>query len=345
MSLWPEYGTVADTQPIMISGVYRSGTTFLTAMLGAHAEIRAASSTVKFLRFCLGRYGDMRQRENRIALLADTHERIRKRWELSLDEAGILAKTDAHPAPSYALLYDLIMHDMLGRDAGRPIRWGEKLAAQWEDIPLFLKMFPQGKAIHIFRDPRDVTVSYKLMTFEPGNTFLDAAFNFRGAAECMEQLLREYPDRVLAIRAEDISAAPEENAKRICSFLDLEYSPAMIDASQLRADGEDWASNTSFGKTYKTLPDAKPRWPEHLTRAETIFIEMISQPFFSKLGYTSSGFVPEKADWDKIFEYTTESFLDERFRKWLLTGQGSQGYRTDPYGYEMRLVFPERFTD
>ncbi|AOF80414.1 sulfotransferase domain protein [Methyloversatilis sp. RAC08] len=336
-------GTVDDTEPIMISGVYRSGTTFLTAMLGAHPEIRASSSTVKFLRFCLNRYGDMAIRENRSALIADTHARIRKRWELSLDEQGILRQADLSASPSYALMYDLIMQDMLGQGAGTRVRWAEKLAAQWEDIPIFLQMFPRGKAIHIFRDPRDVAVSYKLMTFEQGNTFLDAAFNFRGSAECLEQLTRQFPDRVLAIRAEDIAQAPEHHARLMCEFLDLTYSPSMIDAGKLQADGEDWASNTSFGTTYKTLPDARPRWPEHLSRAETIFIELVSQPHFSRLGYQTSGFIPDKAEWDRMFDFVSEPFLDERFRTWLTTGRGSQGYRTDPYEYEMRLVFPERF--
>ncbi len=343
MSGATDIGSVPDTEPIMISGVYRSGTTFLTAMLGAHPDVRASSSTVKFLRFCLNRYGDMRIRENRQALISDTHARIRKRWELSLNDEDILRRADEHPAPSYALMYDLIMQDMLGQGAGGRIRWAEKLAAQWEDIPTFLQMFPRGKAIHIFRDPRDVAVSYKLMTFEPGNTFLDAAFNFRGSAECMEGLVRQFPDRVLAVRAEDVAREPERHARLMCDFLGLDYSLSMIDAGQLHADGEDWASNTSFGKTYRTLPDARPRWPENLTRAETIFIELVSQPHFSRLGYQSSGFVPDKAEWDRMFEFVSEPFLDERFRKWLTTGLGSQGYRTDPYEYEMRLVFPERF--
>lgn len=336
-------GQVASTRPIMVSGVYRSGTTFLTAMLGAHPEIRAASSTVKFLRFCLGRYGDMTIRENRAALVADTHARISTRWGLSIDVEGILADAARAAQPSYALMYELIMRDLLCRDAAPTVRWAEKLAVQWEDIERFLDMFPQGKAIHIFRDPRDVAVSYKLMTFEPGHSYLDAAFNFRGAAECLESLLLRFPDRVLVVRAEDIAANPESNARLMCDFLGLEYAPAMVDAGSLRADGEDWASNTSFGTTYQTLPDAKPRWPEHLSRAETLFIEMIAQPYFSRMEYASSGFTPDRQEWAALHDFVSEEFLAERFRRWLTTGRGAQGYRTDPYEYEMKIVFPERF--
>lgn len=337
------FGQVPGTRPIMVSGVYRSGTTFLTAMLGAHPEIRAASSTVKFLRFCAGRYGDMAIPENRAALVKDTYARINTRWGLSINVEEILANGALAAQPSYALMYELIMRDLLCMGAAPTVRWAEKLAVQWEDIERFLDMFPAGKAIHIFRDPRDVAVSYKLMTFEPGHSYLDAAFNFRGAAECLESLLLRFPDRVLVVRAEDIAANPESNARSMCDFLELEYSPTMVDAGALRADGEDWASNTSFGTTYQALPDAKPRWPEHLTRAETAFIEMISQPYFSRMGYASSGITPNRQEWSALHDFVSEGFLAERFRGWLTTGRGAQGYRTDPYEHEMKIVFPERF--
>jgi hypothetical protein len=216
---------------------------------------------------------------------------------------------------------------------------------QWEDIPLFLEMFPNGSVIHIYRDPRDVGASYKKMTFEPGNTFLDSAFNFRGAMETMELLQEKYSKRLMVVKAEEIARQPEVAARAICKFLGLNYEPSMVDASQLHTEGENWASNTSFGGGYDKLPDGKPRWPEYLTRAEIIFIEMITQPYLTRLGYKSSGSTPSHGDWENIYHYLTEPFLGGRFEKWLYEGKGSQGYRTDPYAHEMRIVFPERFSD
>lgn len=338
----PGFGVVEDSEPVMVSGVYRSGTTFLSAMLGAHSKLRASSSTIKFLRFCLGRYGDIQQKENLCRLIAETHKRIKVRWGLSLDEKEIIRQAEDNQEISYALLYDLMMRSMLINDDVEA-RWVEKLAVQWEDIPYFLDMFPNGKVVHIYRDPRDVAASYKAMTFEPGFTYLDAAFNFRGAMETMESLQKRYHDRLLVVKAEDVAQHPEGSAKIICEFLSLEYESSMIDANHLHTEGEDWASNTSFGKSYDKLPEATSRWPEHLTRTEVIFIEMISQPFLSRLGYTSSGYVPTDDDWQVLYGYVSEPFLDERFKKWLHEGKGSQGYRTDPYLHEMKIVFPERY--
>jgi len=340
-----EFGVVKRAKPIMVSGVYRSGTTFLAAMLGAHSKLRASSSTIKFLRFCLGRYGDVSDMENCRRLVSDTHRRVQVRWGLNLDVETILHKAEAQKKVSYALLYDLMMRGMLIEVDDEDVRWVEKLAVQWEDIPYFLDMFPNGKVVHIYRDPRDVTASYKGMTFEPGCTYLDAAFNCRAAMEVMEKYQRQYPDNLMVMKAEEIAHCPEASAREMCAFLGLDYEDSMIDAGQLHTEGEDWASNTSFGEVYKKLPEAKPRWPDHLTRPEVIFVEMVSQPYLSRLGYESSGYIPTVEDWQTIHEYISEPFLDDRFKRWLHQGKGSQGYRSDPYQHEMKIVFPERYAD
>ena len=332
---------VADSQPIMISGVYRSGTTFLSALVGAHSLFRASSSTVKFLRFCHDRYDEINLLENRRRLVTDTQRRIKVRWDIDIDSEAILAEAQECPDLSYACLYDIIMRQML---TDRPEqRWVEKLAVQWRDIPVFLDMFPRGKVLHIFRDVRDVTASYKNMTFEPGFTYLDAAFNFIDANQTLASLDKDYGDRVRVVKAEEIAADPSGQTRAICDFLEVNFEPQMLDFRKLNATGEDWASNTSYEVPYQNLPDGKPRWPEQLSRSEVIFLEMVSQPYLNDLGYVASDYFPSADDWSDIYRYIEDPVLKERFIGWLTKGEGAQGYRTDPYTHEMALVFPERY--
>lgn len=338
-------GSVESSRPILVSGVYRSGTTFMAALLGAHPDLRASSSTIKFIRFCLNRYGDMSVAENRRRLVEESAKRVASRWDLELDSEAVLAAAEKAASPSYALLYDLMMRDMLCKDAGQEVRWVEKLAVQWSGIPAFLDMFPNGRVVHILRDPRDVTTSYKLMTFEPGNTYLDAAFNCRGAMESMKYMDSRYRERIMVVRAEDLAQDPKSQVAALWEFLDLRPDDAMFDAGLLHAEGEDWATNTSHGGRFDKWPDAKPRWPEHLSRVEVMFIELITQPWLSVYGYESSGFVPSAEEWRQIYELLDDDFLHERFAHWLTTGQGVEGYRTDPYLHEMKIVFPERYTN
>jgi Sulfotransferase family len=339
-------GSLRGVRPLFISGVYRSGTTFLTALINSHPKFVTSSSSVKFLRFCAGRYGDLSDRANRRDLIDETLQRVRTRWNLTFDPDAVEASIAASDA-SYAAMYDAIMRQMLPGAWDGGLEWAEKLAVQWDRIPDFLRMFPDGKVIHIFRDPRDATASYKAMTNEPWPTHLDAAFNCLHAMQTIERLQTELPaSRLLVVRAEDISQSAKTEIPRICDFLEVPPVDAMFRPERYRPiAGEDWKTNTSFAASIEGFPAATPRWREHLTKAETAFVELITQPLMSRFGYQGSGYVPTRADWDEIASLLKDSFLKERFQHYIETGAGSIGYRTDPYLTEMRIVFPERFAE
>jgi hypothetical protein len=337
-------GSVPGIAPIFVSGVYRSGTTFLAALLGAHPDFEATSSTVKFLRFNLGRYGDLREHDNLRNLLCDTQRRLQTRWNLNLDGDLVLRDLLGAEDVTYAHCYDAIMRALLLEGAPPQARWVEKLAMQWSDIPLFLQMFPDAHVIHIIRDPRDVMASYKAMTFETGFAYLDAAFNCRHAMDSVEKY-REClpPERFLAIRAEDIGSDVKASVDRICEFLGVNPSPSMLNDKELSARGEDWRTNTSFEGEFSAFPMPTPRWPEHLSRAETIFAELITQPQFSRWGYSAAPGTLTVDDMIDVARFLEDPFIARRFTNWINNGEGSEGYKSDPYEHEMRIVFPERF--
>lgn len=338
------YGEAKGTQPIFVSGVYRSGTTFLVSLLGSHPDLYAASNTIKFIRFCLGRYGPMSLAENRRQLVEETASRVAVRWGAEIDSEAVLTAAGKDDEPSYALLYELLMRQLLTKDVSKPVRWVEKVNLMWSSIPSFLDMFPHGRVVHIVRDPRDVTASYKQMTFEPGNTYLDAAFNCLGAMESIANLDKHYRDRVFVVRAEDLAKERDSLIPELQRFLGLKPSKDMFDPNKLASEGEDWSTNTSYGKPYTNWPDANPRWPEFLERSETIFVELITKPWLFKYGYKSSGFVPDSKEWAQMYSLVSEDdFLMDRLTRWLHTGKGVEGYRTDPYHHEMKIVFPERY--
>ena len=334
---------LARTSPIMVSGVYRSGTTFLASLLGSHPNLFASSSTVKYLRFCLDKYGDISKLSNLIRLLADTKARLRSRWKIDLNIDIIQKQVLQSGDISNAVVYDMIMRHMLGISHDFNLNWVEKLAVQWEDIPKFLDMFPNGKVIHVYRDPRDTCASYKAMTSEPGYTYLDAVFNFRGSLEYLQGISTSYKDKILVIKIEDISSDLEAQTRKICSFLDIDYSQNMTNITNMTAFGEDWSTNTSFDGSFNAVPKPSPRWTKYLDRHEVCFVELFSQPYLADYGYSWSGYVPSLDDWIKIHEMMTSEFISSRVSKYLETGRGSQGYRSDPYLYEMQLVFPDRY--
>lgn len=344
------YGSLPGVRPVMISGVYRSATTFVAALLGSHPGLRASSSAVKYLRFCIDRYGDLSVAANRQQLVSDCRRRLATRWELELDAEAILSGIDRHlagqpeQACSDALLYHHLMCHLHGIDPqARDVCWVDKTALQWSSIPLFLSMFPDGRVVHVIRDPRNVTASYKQMTFEPGNTFLDAAFNCRSSMELAEQLTPEQRQRVCMLRIEDLSGEPAERLEKLYGFLGLPFSMDLLNADSFNAAGEDWRTNTSFDGSFDGWPKPSSRWPTALSPLEVMFVELITQPYLSRYGYASSGRVPSAQEWQAMHALLDSDFLQQRFNRWFCEGVGSEGYRTNPVEHELRIVFPERY--
>jgi hypothetical protein len=148
---------------------------------------------------------------------------------------------------------------------------------------------------------------------------------------------------VKVVRAEDFARYPQEQIRSLCQFLQLQFDPAMLEPENFRAEGEDWATNTSFDGRIAGFPKAEARWPLHLSHAERLFVELVCQPYMSTYGYEVCDPTSGTIDWPEIGRFLQDEFIAQRFSQWLKTGKGAQGYRTDPYDYEMKIVFPERY--
>ena len=333
-------GRLGGTTPILLSGVYRSGTTFLAAVINRLPNVVSASSTVKYLRFCLPHHHGLDQRAALDAMLEEVAARIAKRWSLDLDIAGVHQRLEGQPI-THAAVYDAVMRTLLLEDEPEAGRWAEKLNLQWRDIPVFLEMFPDGQAIHIFRDPRDVAASYKKMTYEPWPAFLDAALNCKGAMMDLPRMQAEYgADRILVLRAEDLAHDLADGMKRICDFLGEPWDPELARLETFSdIKGEDWRTNSSFDAEGRNYAEATPRWQTALSPEELFMVEMICQPEMAGLGYAGSGQDPTALDGAVLGQLLSDPWLSGRIASYLKTGTPEQGYRSDPYRTEMDIVF------
>jgi hypothetical protein len=335
-------GQLTGTSPILISGVYRSGTTFLTAILNNFDNIAAASSTVKYLRFCLPHYTELNNFSSLNKLLEEIASRIKKRWSLDLDVVAITKALEARDR-NHAVVYDEVMTSLLLKDKPGAKRWAEKLAMQWRDIPLFLHMFPEGQVIHIFRDPRDVTASYKKMTYEPWPAFLDASLNCKAAMIEVSKYQEMFgTNRILTLNAESLAIGLSDEIRKICDFLREPFEPKLADHTNfVDIKGEDWRTNTSFSLEGKNYAHASTRWSENLSPEELFFVELICQPDMARHGYNGSDQSISNLDEIQIKSIISDSWFEERLMTYLTTGMPMQGYRSDPYRTEMDIVFPK----
>lgn len=338
-----ELGQVEGTEPVLLSGVYRSGTTFLAAVVNSIPNIAAASSTVKYLRFCLPHFTQLDRGAVLDQMLSEIRVRISKRWSLELDVEKVKMDLGAGNR-NHARVYDAVMRALLLEGGDGATRWAEKINVQWRDIPLFLKMFPKGKVIHVFRDPRDVTASYKKMTYEPWPTFMDAALNSKAAMQDLPEFVEGYgKDRILVVRAEDLATDLSQQLRTICQFLGEPFDPSMADTDRFGSlKGEEWRTNTSFEDSTANYTQAKKRWHDHLSAEELFLTEMICQPEMSHFGYEGSGQDLASLNGMALEEILSDAWFGPRLSNVLRTGRPLPGYRTDPYETEMNIVFGDK---
>ena len=311
--------------PVFITGSYRTGSTLLSRMIDAHPDMWIMYDTMQFMRFTYGRFDPLEERVGEA--LEDIRLRIGERAGVALDARKAQAAFDASGG-GYAALYHAVMTAL----APDGIRWGEKTNVCWGRIPDFLDLFPNGRAIHILRDPRDVTASFRHFTIEEGLRYLDAAYNTLGSMQAALDYSRTLPaDRYRAVRFEDILMDGKAVLKDLCAFLGLDFHPRMLDLTAFRDNaGRPWKSNTAKDPNFATI-STKPVgvWKERLPVEETAFVELVLGPVMPAWGYEPSGLWPTGEAWARLGEFFDYAPLADRHRQWLLCRAGFEGFPSD----------------
>ncbi|MFX0134328.1 MAG: sulfotransferase [Candidatus Hodarchaeota archaeon] len=319
--------------PIFITGVYRSGTTLPTLILNAHSKLRITFDSVQFFRFHLGKYNPIKERYAEIIL--EIADRLKKRFSMEIPKERILEKLSKINKISYKSVYSTIMIETFC-EGNTDLRWGEKSVLEWTNIPTFLSMFPNGKTIHIIRDPRDVVASYREMTVEPKYRYLDAAFACLHSLNWSVDIGESLPsDKYYLLRHEDIVSAPEETTKKLCNFLKIDFEPEMLDLKNFsnRSGTHKWEGNTAFDDIEENISiKSMNRWKNKLRKHEILFVESIIEPFLmEKFGYELSGIKFTIRDMHKLWKYLKLTpLIQSRLNQWLITGDGVESYPSDP---------------
>ena len=166
---------------------------------------------------------------------------------------------------------------------------GFKLAWTDEFAVHVLQRFPQAKVIHIVRDPRATCASKNVTQAKYPWLFLIRQWRKLVTfawANCLGP--KSWRDRALLVKFEDIVANPEREAKRICAFLDVDFSTRVIEpGSFVDGAGKPWVQNTSYASLAKRTFNTKSidKWKDVLSKIEIEFIERLCFAEMQALGY------------------------------------------------------------
>ncbi len=315
---------------IFLTTPMRSGSSLLSRMLSAHPEIEMSYDTVNYFRFCYQRYDPISQSDNARRLVEDMSFRLGNRFNICLDVnicLDMLEKT----LPNYGNLYWAILKTIFPNHNKTYL--GDKESMAWTRIPSFLDMFPDGKAIIIVRDPRDVVNSFKHTTIAKGNDYLIALFDVLDAINHAIRFSSRIPNSVMMVRFEMLKTQPEIEMRRLCQFLDINFDPAMLDEhAYTDHSGKLWNGNESFSFSSESDRLAPiGRWRNMLSPDDLFLCEWIARNQIQAIGQALSGTSFTQKDFDSaISKLSSSALLMDAFKKWCETGEGVEKFPLDP---------------
>lgn len=272
-----------NPNPIFITGLDRSGTNLLYALLASHPNISMSRRTNMFHYF-YEKYGDLSQEENFENCLT-TMLRYHRFRHLEPDPQRIRMEF-WEGEPTYGRLFALF-HEHRAEQIGKT-RWGDKSLRSERYADSIFFEFPRAKIIHLVRDPRDRYASVeKRYDVNRGKVGANTG-KWLYSANFAKTNLRKYSASYMVLRYETLAIKPEESLKEVCEFINEEYTPLMLTMDGA-PEHRDQGGNSSFGKFEPGTISTKSigRYREVLTKSDIAFIQKIARNDMRKFEYSS----------------------------------------------------------
>lgn len=299
-------------QCVFIVGASRSGTTLMRRTLNASDQI-AISSENHFMghliasegmRYKFRKFGDLSDDNNARRLVEyiysadfkeNSHYRgVSTQWRWitkHIDQADFtrqLLESDR----SERALFTIMMRVYADRK-GKPIM-GEKTPAHVRYVPTMLEWFPEGRVIHMLRDPRGVFVSelrrrqgqatstpYKqLKRIKPLFkllVLLQTTLAWLESVYRCSKYKRRYPHSYYPLRFEDLVSEPERQIRLACDFLGVGFQPAMLNQAVVSKGFQ--AGQEGFDAR------AADRWRAHIGPWANAWLVLCCTRYLKEFGY------------------------------------------------------------
>lgn len=199
----------ADSAPIFIIGMHRSGTTMAERILGRHSAIEGA--------------GEMR-------IMPKLAQCVRHEADDPSHYADMLDKLPDKQLAWVGRRYIEASKDF--RRTGKP-RFVDKNNLNWMQIGLMLLALPDARVIDVRRNALDCCWANFKMLFSEGfpatNDLRHVGRFYRDYVRLFDAMQAAAPGRILALRYEDVVDDIEGQTRRMLDFLGLEFQPQCLD--------------------------------------------------------------------------------------------------------------------
>lgn len=285
--------TTRTEHPIFVVGYMHSGTTLVRNILANHPKVYCTPQETKFfmhLPLVRAQLAD--------AGMLDYCRRIVESGVAFRTEDRLSARVTVRASDRELGQQFRLALDTLAVEQGRS-RWVEKTPTHVFHADAISDAIPDAMFVEVVRDPRDVLASKKTRTSNvslPGRFDADErrrkqleksfdplwdGLSWKAAVRAGDEGARRRPDGWLRVRYEDFVADAEPVVRRICSFLSLDFDPALLDVPRgVPADVDE------LGSTHRGVASSSQgRWPTVLTATEAAVCERTCRRELNRLGY------------------------------------------------------------
>ncbi|OUU53234.1 MAG: hypothetical protein CBC25_01170 [Pelagibacteraceae bacterium TMED65] len=328
-----------STAQILITGVYRTGSEYITHYLNQHTDIVASMYKINFLRFVKNRSAKTLSSYEISEILTKINERTISRYGTEIKSERIQRAAKKQNGTNVYDLYDLVMRDLYLKETNQTV-WAEKNQLLWREIPEFVESMNNGKAILILRDPRSILASFKRYTNAPTPLYLEAVFN---AFDCMRHAIfyqnSSISKKIYVTRYEDFVKNPSNELNKVLRKFSLEKMTVSKFQESIWFDpyGSEWFSNSSFAKNEPKKFDTKNainRWRNNLSEHEIKMTEFICSAEMREFNYDRKFEDVNIKDLESYLSSFKDSMEKEtiigHFKHWLAKNEGIQKFPLDP---------------
>jgi hypothetical protein len=255
--------------PIFMIGTQRSGSNLLRLMLNQLPEIAAPHPPhiLQRMQPLASSYGDLSLDENFSQLVDDVCRLVELNpvpWEgVVLDRKDVARRCrERNVAAVHGAVYDVCA------GAKGALTWCCKSLANINYSAEIEAYFRSPKYIYLYRDGRDVAVSFRKAVVGEKH-FYHIAKEWAATQELALALRAKIgPERFISVSYEELTASPEPTAKRLCEFLGVTFRESMLDyyrteeAKVAATSSELWKNVVSpvmTNNTRKFLREADPQ--------------------------------------------------------------------------------------
>ena len=278
---------MSSTKELFLVGCYRSGTSLLRLMLGAHPNIFIPEETIFIPIFGkkLSKYTTSLGL-NVPKLVDDIITFLEKRayWKSVPSRKRIMELVG--PEPSYSDVIRAVIASTADDQLHQLKYLGDKTPAYMHSIFYIDHLFPSSKVINVVRDVRDIATSVKKEPFWGGRTPMLVAEEWN--RWILNGILAERilgSERVLSVHYERLVESPRNVLQDIMKFLDLTYSDDMLEFYKTK----EAESLSRFGRhrnvTTPVSTASVGRYKKSLSLKEIEAIERESGNTLLSLGY------------------------------------------------------------